>query len=127
MSSLFSFAEIIAQTTATAPAGAAPAGAPAGSPLMTFLPMILLFAAMYFFMIAPQRKKQKEHEKMLKELQAGAEIVTSGGIYGTITNTKDHTFIVRISDSTKIEILKSHVSTVLNKGSDSAATTSEKK
>lgn len=126
MSSLLSFAEIIAQTTAPAPGGPAPAGAPGGSPLMTFLPMILLFAAMYFFMIAPQRKKQKEHEKMLKALQSGAEIVTSSGIYGTITNVKEHTFMVRISDSTKIEILKSHVSTVL-KASDSSETTSDKK
>lgn len=127
MSSLLSFAEIIAQTTAPAPAGGAPAAAPGGSPLMTFLPMILLLAAMYFFMIAPQRKKQKEHEKMLKELQAGAEIITSSGIYGTITNTKEHTFIVRISDSTKIEILKSHVATVVNKGADSAAASTDKK
>lgn len=125
MSSLLGFAEILAQTTAPAPAGPGSA-APQGGGLMTFLPMILLFAAMYFFMIAPQRKKQKEHEKMLKELQAGAEIVTSGGIYGTITNTKEHTFIVRISDSTKIEILKSHVATVLNKGAD-AGSTSDKK
>lgn len=131
MSSLLSFAEIIAQTTApAAPAGGAPAGAPAGGLMSQLGPlpvMILLFGAMYFFMIAPQRKKQKEHEKMLKELQAGAEIVTSSGIYGTITNTKEHTFIVRISDSTKIEILKSHVATVINKGSDSAASTSDKK
>lgn len=129
MSSLLSFAEIIAQTTApAAPAGGAPAGAPTSvwGQFGPLLPMVLLFAAMYFFMIAPQRKKQKEHEKMLKELQAGAEIVTSSGIYGTITNTKEHTFIVRISDSTKIEILKSHVATVINKGSDSAATTDKK-
>lgn len=127
MSSVISFAEILAQTTAPAPAapgGAAPGGAGGGS--FMIIAYVLLFAAMYFFMIAPQRKKQKEHEKMLKALQTGAEIVTSGGIYGTITNTKEHTFIVRISDNTKIEILKSHVATVL-KASDSAETTSDKK
>ncbi len=128
MSSLLGFIEIIAQTTAPAPSGVGPEKAPVGiwGQFGPLLPMVLLFAAMYFFMIAPQRKKQKEHEKMLKELQAGAEIVTSSGIYGTITNTKEHTFIVRISDSTKIEILKSHVSTVINKGSDTAVA-SEKK
>ncbi len=129
MSSLLSFAEIIAQTTApAAPAGGAPAGAPAGfmGQFGPLLPMVLLFGAMYFFMIAPQRKKQKEHEKMLKALQTGAEIVTSGGIFGTITNVKEDRFIVRISDSTKIEILKSHVATVI-KASDSAETASDKK
>jgi preprotein translocase subunit YajC len=76
---------------------------------------VLLFGAMYFFLIAPQRKKQKEHEKMLKELQSGDEIVTSGGIFGVITNVKDDRFVVRIADNTKIEIGKGFVQTVLRK------------
>ena len=79
------------------------------------LPMVLLFAAMYFLMIAPQRKKQKAHEALLKSLATGDEIVTTGGIYGTITNVKEDRFVVRIADNTKIEIGKSFVTTVLNK------------
>ena len=75
----------------------------------------LLFAAMYFLMIAPQRKKQKAHEKMLAALTSGDEIVTTGGIYGTITNVKDDRFVVRIADNTKIEVGKAFVSTVVNK------------
>ncbi len=75
----------------------------------------LLFAAMYFLMIAPQRKKQKEHEKMLASLTSGDEIVTSGGIYGTITNVKEDRFVVRISDNTKIEVGKAFVTTVVRK------------
>lgn len=75
----------------------------------------LLFAAMYFFMIAPQRKKQKEHEKMLKELQSGDEVVTSGGIYGVITNVKEDRFVVRIAESTKIEIGKGFIQTVVKR------------
>jgi preprotein translocase subunit YajC len=75
----------------------------------------LLFAAMYFLMIAPQRKKQKAHEKMLKELSSGDEIVTTGGIYGTITNVKEDRFIVRIAENTKIEVGKSFVSAVVTK------------
>lgn len=89
-----------------------------GSGIMSFLPMILLFAAMYFLMIAPQRKKQKEHEKMLKALGSGDEIVTTGGIYGTITNVKDDRFIVRIAENTKIEVGKSFVSAVVAKVDD---------
>jgi len=103
---------ILAQTAAPA----APGG-PGGSTMIIFY--ALLFAAMYFFMIAPQRKKQKETEKMLAALSTGDEIVTSGGIYGTITNVKDDRFVVRIAENTKIEVGKSFVTAVVNKaGSD---------
>lgn len=91
-----------------------PAPGPGGG-LMSLLPMILIFAAMYFLMIAPQRKKQKAHEAMLKALTTGDEIVTSGGIYGTITNVKEDRFVVRVADNTKIEIGKGFVSAVVNK------------
>lgn len=91
---------------------AAPAGAPAWTQLIFFG---LLFAAMYFLMIAPQRKKQKEHEKMLKALGSGDEIVTTGGIYGTITNVKEDRFVVRVADNTKIEVGKAFVSGVVKK------------
>ncbi|MDB6168894.1 MAG: preprotein translocase, YajC subunit [Verrucomicrobia bacterium] len=75
----------------------------------------LLFVAMYFLMIAPQRKKQKELEKMIASLGTGDEIVTTGGIYGTITNVKDDRFVVRIADNTKIEIGKAFIGTVVGK------------
>ncbi|MDB6128019.1 MAG: preprotein translocase, YajC subunit [Verrucomicrobia bacterium] len=75
----------------------------------------LLFAAMYFLMIAPQRKKQKELEKTIASLSTGDEIVTTGGIYGTITNVKDDRFVVRIADNTKIEIAKAFIGTVVKK------------
>ena len=94
------------------------APAPGGSGLLGFLPMVLLFAAMYFLMIAPQRKKQKAHEKMLSELSSGDEIVTTGGIYGTITNVKDDRFVVRVADNTKIEVGKAFVSSVVSRGSE---------
>jgi len=77
--------------------------------------MVLLFGAMYFFLIAPQRKKQKEHEKMLKALESGDEIVTNGGIYGVITNVKEDRFVVRIADNTKIELGKGFVQAVVRK------------
>lgn len=80
-----------------------------GGGLVQFLPIILLFVGMWFLIIAPQRKRQKAHDKMLSELQTGDGIVTSGGIYGTITNVKDDRFVVRIADNTKIELGKSFV------------------
>ena len=70
-SPLISTIEFLAQTSTP--------GTPQGSPAwMQVLPMVLLFAAMYFLMIAPQRKKQKAHEQMLKSLESGDEVVTTG-------------------------------------------------
>ncbi len=82
---------------------------------MMIIGYLLLFGAMYFFMIAPQRKKQKEHEKMLASLQTGDEVVTGGGIFGVITNVKDDRFVVRIAENTKIEVGKGFVQTVVKK------------
>ncbi|MGH7994794.1 MAG: preprotein translocase subunit YajC [Opitutaceae bacterium] len=105
---------MMSHVTALVPAEIAAAAPPAsGSQLFGILPLILLFVAMYFFMIAPQRKKQKEHQKMLSTLKSGDDVVTSGGIYGTITNVKDDRFIIRISDTTKIEVGKGFIQSVI--------------
>ena len=79
--------------------------------------MALIFGAMYFLMIAPQRKKQKEHEKLLASLSSGDEVLTTGGIFGTITNVKDDRFVVRIADDTKIELGKGFIQSVVKKTS----------
>jgi len=95
-----------------AQAQTAPSG---GSMLMQVLPLVLMFGAMYFLLIAPQRKKQKEHEKMLTALKAGDEIVTTGGIYGTITSVKEDRFVVRIGESQKVELGKGFVHALVKK------------
>ncbi len=82
--------------------------------IMSFLPFIVIFAAMYFLIIAPQRKKQKQHQQMITELKSGTEIVTSGGIYGTITNVKDDRFVLKIAENTKIEISKASIGSVIS-------------
>jgi preprotein translocase subunit YajC len=96
--------------------------APSGpSALLQFAPLILMFGAMYFLLIAPQRKKQKEHEKMMSALQAGDEIITTGGIYGTITSVKDDRFIVRVGDNNqKLEIAKGFVHSAVKRAGTSA-------
>ena len=84
--------------------------------MVQMAPLILMFAAMYFLLIAPQRKKQKEHEKMLTQLKPGDEVVTTGGIYGTITSVKDDRFVVRIGENNaKVEVGKGFISTVVRK------------
>jgi preprotein translocase subunit YajC len=90
----------------------------AGGLLGGMLPIILLFLAMYFLMIAPQRKKQKEHDKMLKALVSGDEVVTSGGIFGQITNVKDDRFVIRVAEGTKIEVGKGYISNVVRKAGE---------
>jgi len=95
-------------------AQAAPGGAPQ-NPLLSFLPIVLLFGAMYFFMIAPQRKKQKEHNAMLEKLGSGDQVITVGGIYGEITNKKDDRFVIKIAENTKIEVGKGFIHAVVKK------------
>ena len=109
MSSVSSAFEFLAQAQPAAPGGF---GGTGGTMILVYG---LLFAAMYFFMIAPQRKKQKEHERMLKSLESGDEVITGGGIYGVITNVKEDRFVVRIADNTKIEVGKGFVQTVVKK------------
>jgi len=77
--------------------------------------LVLMFAAMYFLMIAPQRKKQKEHAKMLESLTTGDEVVTSGGVYGEITNKKEDRYVIRIAEGTKIEVGKAFIHALVKK------------
>lgn len=90
-------------TLAQAPGGQAP------SPFPMFIAFGFMIAAMWFLVIAPQRKKQKEAQKMITELKSGDDVLTIGGIFGTITNVKNDRFVLRIADNTKIEVLKSAV------------------
>jgi len=98
------------------------AAAPAAQPQTAF-PWQMLFvygliaAGFYFILIAPQRKKQKEHEKMLTTLGVGDEVVTSGGIYGVIASVKQDRFVIRIADNTKIEVGKGFIQAVVVKKS----------
>ncbi len=87
----------------------AQAASPSGG-LGQFVPIILLFLGMWFLIIAPQRKRQKAHDKMLSELRKGDEIVTSGGLFGKIIRVKEDRFVIEIADDTKVELGKSFVS-----------------
>ena len=77
------------------------------NPIMTFLPMILIIAVFYFFMIRPQMKKQKEVAAFRNSLAKGDKVVTSGGIYGKILELKDNYVLLQIDDNVKIRVDKS--------------------
>ncbi len=100
---------LLAQAASATPA------ASGGNPTFMLFGYGLLMVALYFFMIAPQRKKQKAHEKMLSELKSGDEVVTAGGIFGTITSVRDDRFVVRIGENNKVEVGKGFISTVIKK------------
>ena len=89
---------------------APPNGQSAEGGLLSFLPMILIFVAFYFLLIAPQRKKQKQHEKMVQSLDKGDKIKTVGGMLGTITGVKDDCFVVKVAENVKVEIAKEAIS-----------------
>ncbi len=87
-----------------------PQGQTSSSFLSLIFPIIMIYIIFYFMMIRPQRKKEKEHREMLSGLNKNDEIVTVGGIHGTIVNVKDKTIIVRVDDNVKIELEKTSVS-----------------
>lgn len=86
-----------------------PQGQQAVNPIINLFPIILIFIIFYFLLIRPQKSKEKEHQKMLANLNKNDEIVTSSGIHGTIVNIKDKTIILRIDDNVKIELEKNCV------------------
>jgi len=80
-----------------------------------FIPIILVFIVFYLLLIRPQQKKQKEHQQLLSQLAKGDKVVTNGGLYGTISDTKEHIVVLKIAENVKVEVVKSAIATVLEK------------
>jgi preprotein translocase subunit YajC len=91
--------------------------ASAESSLMSFAPLILMFAVLYFIMIRPQMKRQKDHRNMLAAMAKGDEVVTSGGMVGKVTRVGEAYVGVEIADNVEITVQKAAVTTILPKGS----------
>ena len=93
-------------------------GAPQGEGggMGMFVPMIVIFAIFYFMMIRPQQRKEKERRAMIDNVKTGERVMFSGGILGTITNTKENTVIVKIADGVKVEVARGGIQKVLDKG-----------
>ncbi len=93
---------------------AAPAGA--GGGLMSFLPIILMFVVLYFLMIRPQMKRQKEQKAMIDALAKGDEVVTAGGLVGKLTKVGDVYVTLEVAEGTEIVLQKASVTMLLPKG-----------
>jgi len=79
------------------------------NPMVQLLPLALIFVIFYFLLIRPQKQKEKEHQKMLEGISKNDEVVTSGGIHGTVVNVKEKTLTLRIDENVKMEIEKNSV------------------
>ncbi len=81
------------------------------NPLAMWVPIILIFVVMYFLILRPQAKRQKEHQKMLDSLQKGDNVVTAGGIYGTIVGMKekDTIVIIEVDKNVKLNVARSGI------------------
>lgn len=94
----------------------AQAGAPPGGGLLTFLPLVLMLVVLYFLMIRPQQKRMKEHREMLGALKKGDEVVSNGGLAGTVTNVGDAFVTIRVSDDVEVKVQKQAVAALLPSG-----------
>ncbi len=97
------------------PAYAQAAGGGGGGAIMQFLPLILIFAIMYFLLIRPQQKKVKDHQKMVSELRRGDQVVTQGGIIAKVYKVHDNDLEVEIAEGVKVRVVRATIAQVLNK------------
>ncbi len=81
-----------------------------GNLLGLVLPIVIFILIFYFLIIRPQKKRQKEHQQLIDSLRRGDQVVTIGGIFGTVRDIKPDSFILEISDGVKIRVLKSAIS-----------------
>lgn len=80
-----------------------------GSNISFLIMMVAIFAIMYFFMIRPQNKKQKEIANFRKNLEVGQSVITAGGIYGKVKEIEDYTVVVEIASGVKIKVDKNSI------------------
>jgi len=80
-----------------------------GSTLLSLVPFILIFVIFYFLLILPQQKRQKKLRAMLEALKKGDKVVTSSGIWGTVTNLGKDTVTLQIADNAKVKVQRDHI------------------
>ena len=89
--------------------------APQGG-LMSFLPLIVIFAVFYFMLIRPQMKRSKEHRQLVSQLAKGDEVVTNGGLLGRITDVSETFITLEVAENVKIKLQRQAVASVMPKG-----------
>lgn len=95
-----------------APSPGAEAGG-GGSMMSMFIMIAFVIAIMYFFMIRPQQKRQKEHQAMIESIKKGDRVVTTSGMHGSVTELDDKTYTVQIADNVKVKFEKAAIASKL--------------
>jgi preprotein translocase subunit YajC len=108
---------IVFISSAFAQAAPAAAGGDMQSSFMSLLPLVLMFVVLYFVMIRPQMKRQKEHKSMIEALAKGDEVATSGGLVGRVTKLGDNYLSVEVAPGVEVQVQRTAVVQVLPKGS----------
>jgi preprotein translocase subunit YajC len=103
-------------STAYAQTAPAAAGGGAESTLLSMLPLVLMFVVLYFIMIRPQMKKQKEHKAMIDAIAKGDEVIIAGGIMGRVAKMGDSYLHIEVANSVEIQVQRAAVVQVLPKG-----------
>ena len=86
------------------------------SAVAQFLPLILIFAIMYFLLIRPQQKKMKEHQKMVAALRRGDQVVTQGGIIGKVSKVKENNEVeIEIAEGVRVRVVQNTITQVISK------------
>lgn len=86
--------------------------------MIGILYIVGLFALLWFLLIRPQQKRQKQHQEMIRSLKVNDEVITIGGIYGTIVKIKEDSLILRVADNVRIEVIKNAISQVRSTSED---------
>lgn len=97
------------------PAYAQTAGA-AGGLLDLFLPLIIVFAIIYFMILRPQQKRQKEHKDMIDSLRRGDRVISQGGLIGKVSKVSDEEVEIEVATGVKVAVVKSMIAVVQSKG-----------
>ena len=98
------------------PAFAQAAGGSAASAFTSFVPLILIFGIMYFLLIRPQQKRQKDHKAMVEALRRGDQVLTNGGIIGKVTKVREDGEVeVEIAEGVRVRVLRTMIAQVLSK------------
>jgi preprotein translocase subunit YajC len=88
---------------------------PASNPAMSFLPLVFIVAIFYFLVFMPMQRQKKQQAQMLANLQTGSEVLTTGGIVGTIVSISDSTLVLRVKpDNIKLQMTRSAVASLVN-------------
>ncbi|MFN0183854.1 MAG: preprotein translocase subunit YajC [Aquabacterium sp.] len=103
-------------STAHAQTAPAPAAGGAENTLFSLLPLVLMFVVLYFIMIRPQMKRQKEHKAMIEALAKGDEVVIGGGVIGRVSRLGDQYLHVEVADKVEVQVQRAAVVQVLPKG-----------